>query len=87
MWVCCCVTFTHRGRRLSSVGGRAPIRLGFNTSAVTSASQALSLSASQRALLVNNVIPDAQARLQALLKVDPVRAFGVRENRGSGPAA
>jgi hypothetical protein len=62
------------GRRLAT-GTRAPLRLGFNTSAVTSTSQALNLTPAQRSLLVNKVIPDAQAMLQSLLSVDPVCVF------------
>jgi hypothetical protein len=57
-----------RGRRLLS-SSTLPIRLGFDTSAVASAS---GITDTQRQLIINTVLPEAQALLQSLLSVDRV---------------
>jgi hypothetical protein len=56
------------GRRLSGVG-RQPLRLLFNTSAVVVTAE---LTAAKRDFLLNTVLPQAEAKLEALVKVDPV---------------
>ena len=62
------------GRRLTAATGtrRSPLRIVFNTTAVTSATQATLLSAAQRTLITNNALVDANTILRSALRVDSV---------------
>lgn len=60
-----------RGRRLTAAD-RLPIRITFDTTSVTDTAQATLLTTPQRALIVGNVLPDAQAVIQNLLSVNRV---------------
>jgi hypothetical protein len=51
---------------------RLPIRVTFDTTSVTDTAQATLLSSAQRALIMGNVLPDAQAVIQNLLSVNRV---------------
>jgi hypothetical protein len=59
-----------QGRRLGTTGTRQPIRITFNTSAVTTAT----LTTAQVTLLTNTLLPDVRNVLSSLLAVDPVPA-------------
>ena len=61
-----CVCCDGSGRRLSGVG-RTPIRITFDTTAVTSSS---SITASQQTLVINYILPAVQSYMSSLLSVD-----------------